>query len=98
MSDGPHRSLPMRRHWKALAERAAKAAYAPDDVCESLPYALKKEILEGPVRKIREIMSGDTLFPSMRIEQFNALRQDYQSAASARLIDCAVEAAADGLK
>ena len=98
MSDGPHRSLPMRRHWKALAERAAKAAYAPDDVCESLPYALKKDILEGPVREVREIMNAATLFPSMRVEQLNALRKDYQSATSARLIDCAVVASADGLK
>lgn len=97
MSDGPHRSLPMRRHWKVVAERAAKAAYAPDDVCESLPYALKKDILEGPVREIREIMNADTLFPSMRDEQFNALRQNFQSAAAARLIDCAVVANADGL-
>jgi hypothetical protein len=86
----------MRRHWKAVAERAAKAAYAPDDVCESLPYALKKDLLEGPVREVREIMNADTLFPNMRIEQLNALRRDFQSATSARLIDCAIEAAADG--
>lgn len=88
----------MRRHWKALAERAAKAAYAPDDVCESLPYALKKDILEAPVREVRQIMNADTLFPTIRVEQLNALRQDFQSATAARLIDCAVEAAADGLK
>lgn len=98
MSDGPHRSLPMRRHWKDLAERAAKAAFSPDQVAEGLPYALKKDILSAPIAEIREIMGQATLFPHLQIEQLELLRQSHHgSAAANHLIDCAVEAAADGL-
>jgi hypothetical protein len=32
MSDGPHRTLNMRKRWKALAERADNAAFSPDEV------------------------------------------------------------------
>jgi hypothetical protein len=98
MSDGPHRSLPMRRHWQDFAERAAKAAFSPDQVCEALPNALKREILDAPIKQLRDIMGGDSLFPEMRIEQLEALRQSYCGSASAtRAIDCAIEAVANGL-
>ncbi len=98
MSDGPHRGLPLRRHWQDFAERSAKAAYSPDQVSEALPHALKKEILEAPIKEIRDIMGGDSLFPEMRMEQLDALRQAHRgSAASTHVIDCAVEATARGL-
>ena len=98
MSDGPHRSLPMRRHWKDFAERSAKAAFSPDEVCEALPYALKREILEAPIKDIRDIMNGGSLFSEFRVEQLEALRQSCRGSASAtRVIDCAVEAALGGL-
>jgi hypothetical protein len=60
MSDGPHRSLPMRRHWKDLAERAAKAAFSPDQVCEALPLALKCDILEAPIEAMSVHAAGLT--------------------------------------
>lgn len=97
MSDGPHKSLPMRRHWKVFAERCAKAAFSPDQASEALPHALKKEILEAPIKEIRDIMGGDSLFPEMRIERLDALRQIRRgSAAATHVIDCAVEAAVRG--
>ncbi len=40
MSDGPHRSLNMRRGWKRFAKRADKEAYAPEEVCDAIPAAL----------------------------------------------------------
>ena len=98
MSDGPHRSLPMRRHWRDFAERSAKAAFSPDQVSEALPHALKKEILEAPIKEIRDIMGSGSLFPEMRIERLEALRKVHRgSAAATRVIDCAIEAAASGL-
>ncbi|WP_199089759.1 hypothetical protein [Bosea sp. ASV33] len=98
MSDGPHRSLPLRPHWKTLARRAAKAAHSPDEVAEALPFALKRELLQAPLKAIREIMCGDTLFPSMRIEQLEALRAKYPGVAPANLaIDCAVAAVSNGI-
>jgi hypothetical protein len=98
MSDGPHRSLPMRRHWKDLAQRAAQSAFSPDQVCEALPYALKRDILEAPIKGVRDIMSGDSLFPEMRVEQLEELRESCRGSAPANLlIDCAVEAIRNGL-
>lgn len=98
MSDGPHRSLPMRAHWKDLAQRASQSAFAHEQVCEALPHALKRDILEAPIKDIRDIMSGGSLFPELRIEQLEALRETCRGSAPANLaIDCAVEAARNGL-
>ncbi|WP_374308972.1 hypothetical protein [Methylocella sp.] len=97
MSDGPHRSLPLRPHWRTLARRAAKAAHSPDEVAEALPFALKRELLQAPLKKIREILCGDTLFPSIRIEQLESIRGKHTGSAPAQLaIDCAIAAVANG--
>lgn len=98
MSDGPHRSLPMRSHWKDVAQRAAQAAFSPEQVCEALPYALKRDILEAPIKAVRDIMNGDSLFPQLRIEQLEGLRDSCRGSAQGNaLVDCAVEAVRDGL-
>ena len=101
MSDGPHRSLPMRRHWKDLAERAAKAAYSADQVCEALPYALKKDFREAPLEAVRDILGGGkqgSLFPNERIEQLEAVRQTCRGSATGNiLVDCAIAAVGGGL-
>jgi hypothetical protein len=98
MSDGPHRSLPMRPHWRHLAQRAAQGAFPPDQVCEALPYALKRDILEAPIKGVRDIMSGDSLLPELRVEQLEALRESCRGSAPANLlIDCAVDAVRNGL-
>ena len=101
MSDGPHRSLPMRRHWKELAERAAKAAFSSDEVCEALPVAIKRDFFaEAPLETVREILGGGkqaSLFSDDRAEQLDAARQASRSAVGTILIDCAIEAVADGL-
>jgi hypothetical protein len=101
MSDGPHRSLPMRRHWKDFAERAAKAAFSPDQVCEALPLALKRDILEAPIEAMREILDNrkPDLFSTHHIEKLEELRSSCRGSAVANLaIDCAVEAVQRGLK
>lgn len=98
MSDGPHKSLPLRPHWRTFAQRAAKAAYESDEVREALTYALKRDMLQAPIKKIREIMDSDTLFPFMRIEKLEELRSRHPGSAPAQLaIDCAVAAAGKGL-
>lgn len=97
MSDGPHRSLNMRPHWKIAAQWAANLAHTADEVCSGLAHAIKKDILEAPIAEVRDIMNSDTLFPGMRIEQLEGLRANHpRSAATNSLIDCAVEAAASG--
>lgn len=94
MSDGPHRILNMRPHWKLCAQRAANLAHTADEVCEAMTHALKKDILEAPIAAVRKIMNSGTLFSDMRIDQLEALRaRSPRSAATNTLIDCAVEVA-----
>jgi hypothetical protein len=79
-----------------VALRAAKPAFSPDQVCEALAHALKREILEAPITAIRDIMGGD-LFPQTRVEQLEALRITCPGSASANLaIDSAIEAVGNG--
>lgn len=101
MTDGPHRSLPMRRHWKDLAERAAKSIFSKDDVREALPHALKKDARELPLERVRDILGGGRqgkLFQEDRIAQLEEARNNCRgSALGNALINCAIEAVTDGL-
>jgi hypothetical protein len=101
MSDGPHRSLPMRRHWRDTAERAAKPVHSLEEVCETLTFALKRDILETPIEKMREIFDGrkPDLFPTRQLEQLEDLRNTCRGSAAANVsIDCAIEAIQGGLR
>jgi len=57
MSDGPHRSLPMRRAWKRVAERAANLAFTPEEVSAAMMPALEQdcrsEVTPQFIRQIR---------------------------------------------
>src|SRR5690606_21784567 len=100
MSDGPHKSLPMRRHWKDLAERAAKAAYSANEVCEAIPHVLEKDLSEAPLTAIHDILSVSqgSLFTDDKIDRLEAVRQkSVRSAASNLAIDCAIQALAEGM-
>ena len=103
MSDGPHRSLKMRRGWKRFAERADKAAFAPEEVCDAIPAALeqdwRKEVPPSLPRQIREILQDNqsSLFEDQRIEKLEVLRSKtagYPLAGA--FLDCAIQAAAKG--
>ena len=101
MSDGPHRSLPMRRPWKLLAERAGTPAYAPQEVSEAFPVALKSDFREAPLAQVRDILGGtgqSSLFSEDRAARLEETRRMCRgSAAGNGLIDCAIEANANGL-
>ncbi len=101
MSDGPHRSLPMRQHWKHVAERAATPAYGPEEIAEAFPIALKKDFREAPVSTIRDILGAgeqNPLFNDNRAKQLEAVRRVCRgSTAGNTLIDCAIEATENGL-
>ena len=43
MSDGPHRSLPMSRAWKAVAECADIAAFEVEEICDVIIPALEND-------------------------------------------------------
>lgn len=98
MSDGPHRSLPLRPHWRKLAERAATPAYSLSDVAEAFPFALKKDFSKDSLRQVREILSGGNLFQQDCEGQLEAARSDCRgSAADNLLIDHAIQANISGL-
>ena len=101
MSDGPHRSLPMQRHWRNLAERAAKSAFSPDQVCEALPTVLKADFRGVPLDVVRDILGGgkhSTLFPDDKVVQLESVRRICPgSAAGGALINCAIDAVTKGL-
>jgi len=62
MSDGPHRSLPMRKAWKDLAKCAEQPTYAPEQVCEAALRALsgdwKKEISAKLIVLLKKVFLG----------------------------------------
>jgi hypothetical protein len=43
MSDGPHRSLPMKRAWRIVAERADNRAFGIDEICTAMIPALARD-------------------------------------------------------
>ena len=43
MSDGPHRSLPMRAGWKRVAERAGNVAYPMDEITAAIGPAVAQD-------------------------------------------------------
>jgi hypothetical protein len=43
MSDGPHRSLPMRLGWRRVAERGDNRAFAPDEISKAIIPALEQD-------------------------------------------------------
>lgn len=58
MSDGPHRSLPMRRAWKKVAERAANPACAPEEIGNALIPALAQD-WNDDVPTTLDFLTGD---------------------------------------
>lgn len=79
MSDGPHRSLPMRPAWKKVAEYADNEAFAAEDVCDAVVDAVekdwRKDISAGLVASIRDVLGGTTLFSEDTIQSLEDLRQ-----------------------
>ena len=47
MSDGPHRSLPMRPWWRQVALRADKSAFEVAECAEALTVALERGVRGG---------------------------------------------------
>ena len=60
MSDGPHRSLPMKRNWKSVAERADKHSFDVADISAAMIPALagdcRDEIRPGLIDRVRGIV------------------------------------------
>ena len=103
MSDGPHRSLNMRRHWKRLAERAASPAYSQSEVVEAFADALREDfVAEAPLGAVERVIRGPeqrTLLPANRLEELEAIRDEFPGSVPAgMLLDSAREAVVNGLE
>jgi hypothetical protein len=104
MSDGPHKSLPMRRAWKRVCEVADNAAHALEEVIEGIAPALaadaRGEISDGFLRRLRRALGLDAeqlpLFDDAGQAVVSA-RTRAESTMEADLADAIGDALRDGL-
>ena len=71
MSDGPHKSLPMRRGWKKFSARADKAVFERDQVADAVGPALEgdwKQDVAPHLAAIRDVV-GDSEQASLFVDQ-----------------------------
>lgn len=91
MSDGPHRSLPMRPWWRRLAERADRCAFGVEEVADALVPALEHECLHelAPtfLRRLRRLSVEPGLFGPAESPQLEQLRAQTQSGLERRVLD-----------
>lgn len=104
MSDGPHRSLPMGRRWKKLAECLDNASFSTDDLCERRDSAIlgefKREVSDSLMAGLRDILcSSDqgSLFGPSGDEIENLRMHTSGSSVGNLLLDCAIDAVNSGV-
>lgn len=103
MSDGPYRSLNMRRGWKTVAEFADNEASASDDICGAVGPAIssdwQKDVPPAVSEGVCEILgpTHNSLFSDDKGQRLEALRPLAEPGGLGHLlIDCAAKAASDG--
>lgn len=81
MSDGPHKSLPMRPWWKEVAKRADMNAWSveqvSDAVCAAVSGDYKREVTGEFMTALDEVIGASrqtSLFAEQGAEQLKALR------------------------
>lgn len=102
MSDGPHRSLPMRRPWKTVAECADNAAFEVEEIREFILPALendcwremRREFLDGLGRVCAD--QEASLFKTDMRPVLEGLRRTANVGMERLVLDHAIHAAADG--
>lgn len=91
MSDGPHRSLPMRRAWRTVAERGDKRAFTPTEISEALVPALEQDcqvdMTQAFVNGLRRVLEEPLLFPSNVAARLEPLRSEAGSGIGRELLD-----------
>lgn len=102
MSDGPHRSLPMRRGWRRVAECGDNQAFAPDEVSEAIIPALEQdcraEMPEQLLDSVWRIFCGrePSLFAVQIGPELEALRQTSGSGIGRVILEHAILVAERG--
>ena len=78
MSDGPHRSLPLRPAWKRVAHWADRQAFAVEEVQVALLVAVeqdcRQELRPGFLAHLRRIVEEPSLFENAIAAKLDALR------------------------
>ncbi len=81
MSDGPHKSLPMRKGWRKLAERGANTNFDADEIGAAVPDAIgddwAEEGCDQAVRELRQILTDNrqgSLFGQEQEDKIEALK------------------------
>lgn len=77
MTDGPYRSLSLKRHWKGFARRADIEVYSLEERRQYLLTAVKKEFSESVLTATRDILNDKGFFHSIdSIKLIEAIRKD----------------------
>lgn len=105
MSDGPHKSLPLRPRWREVARRASKDAFDRSAIQEALEPALlgdcRAELPASLTRRVLAVLEGTDLLsrlPDGQIGQLAAMRDDRGlDPLGASLVECSMMAVAQGL-
>ncbi|MBS0251113.1 MAG: hypothetical protein JSR78_08610 [Proteobacteria bacterium] len=105
MSDGPHKSLPMRKAWKRVAEEADTEAFSPEEIVPRVVKALsddwREEVSDDQLRALRTYLADSDQLPLFS-EQRTEMRERLRHEAAGRplgltLIECVEKALARGL-
>lgn len=100
MSDGPHKTLQMRKGWRRLVQRSYRDASSDDEILDALPHALREDCREEISRQLLDAL-GHALAPQIQRRLFESdpsaslgelqeLASGYPLAKS--LLDCAGDA------
>lgn len=88
MSDGPYKSLKMRKPWKAVTELAHKGSYTSEECSAAMREAVhddfKRDIPKDMMKAIgRAVLDSEagTLLPTFAQAELETVRHQYQSSA-----------------
>jgi hypothetical protein len=99
MSDGPHKTLDMRRGWKRLVQRSYRDASSDEEILEALPPALRDDCRDEISRELLQALES-ALSPQRQghlfdgdvaasVASLQGLASGYPLAKS--LLDCAID-------
>lgn len=102
MSDGPHRSLPMRLGWRRVAESADNQAFESDEIREAIAPALEQdcrgEMSPEFLSSFRQVCEdqASSLFKDQLGVSLEGLRKDAKPGLERTVLDYAAKAACNG--
>jgi len=81
MSDGPYKSLPLRKSWRTVTEYAHKPAFTPDECAKAMRAALhedfKRDVPKEMMSAIKAVMlntAQGSLLPTIALTELDNIR------------------------